>query len=389
MKKFLTIIISIILIISLTSCGKNKENEVDNSENSKTNKVVENNSNNNSTGYKVAMITDIGDVDDGSFNQAIYKGCKEFSEENNINLEYFVPKNDNDSDRLSAIKEAVNNGNKIIVLNGVSFSNVLEDISNKYNDVKFIGVDISEEDIDIELSNNIYCISYKEEIAGFLAGVAAVKLGYRDLGFLGGKEVPAVKRYGYGFIQGADYAASTIKGSNVNIKYVYANQFNSDSKITAYIDKWYNNGTELIFVAGGNIFNSVAESASKYNGKLIGSDVDQINFIDQYGSGMAVTSAMKNLTATMKDTFKKIVIDKKWDECGGTTEELGLISGTEVEKNYVKLPIESTQWDKNFTKSDYKKLVKKIFDGNVKLIGDTSIKPNIKKIKISYKKNIK
>ena len=126
-----------------------------------------------------------------------------------------------------------------------------------------------------------------------MAGYAAVKLGYTHLGFLGGMAVPAVVRYGYGFVQGADAAAAET-GAAVTVEYAYGNQFYGDADITAYMDNWYQTlGVEVVFACGGGIYSSAAEAAAKVGGKVIGVDVDQAAIIDGgYGDGMTVTSAM-------------------------------------------------------------------------------------------------
>ena len=149
---------------------------------------------------------------------------------------------------------------------------------------------------------------YQEELCGYMAGYAAVKLGYKNLGFLGGMAVPAVIRYGYGFVQGVDAAAADLGLTDVKLKYVYGGQFYGDADITAVMDTWYANGTEVVFACGGGIYTSAAEAAAKKaNGKVIGVDVDQAAIIDgAYGEGMTVTSAMKGLAPTVKTMLSEV-----------------------------------------------------------------------------------
>ena len=91
--------------------------------------------------------------------------------------------------------------------------------AEQYPDVKFIAIDVTQGDIGTdEIPSNCYCITFKEEQAGYLAGYAIAKDGKTKLGFLGGMAVPAVIRYGYGFVQGADAAAKEIGATDVNIK---------------------------------------------------------------------------------------------------------------------------------------------------------------------------
>jgi basic membrane protein A len=194
-----------------------------------------------------------------------------------------------------------------------------------------------------------------------------VKLGYKKLGFLGGMAVPAVVRYGYGFVQGADAAAAELGASDIEIKYVYGNQFYGDADITAYMDTWYAGGTEIVFACGGGIFTSAGEAAAKVGGKVIGVDVDQAPTIDGlYGAGMTVTSAMKGLAATV-NTLLTAVNDGTFE--GGKVENLGLVSAN-PEENYVQIPMDSTQWSDSFGQADYEALVADMFAGKVTVDND-------------------
>ena len=112
------------------------------------------------------------------------------------------------------------------------------------------------------------------------------------------------------------------------------------------------------------------------NGKVIGVDTDQAVTINKLGTeGMTVTSAMKGLGATVKATLKDVIENGNWANYGGKIATLGLVSGDDPELNYVQIPMESTQWTDNFTKDDYKALVKSMFDGTVKVSDDTSAMP--------------
>ena len=222
-----------------------------------------------------------------------------------------------------------------------------------------------------------------------MAGYAAVKLGYKKLGFLGGKAVPAVIRYGYGFVQGADAAAGELGLSDVEINYVYGGQFFGDADITARMDTWYQGGTEVVFACGGGIYSSAAEAAAKVNGKVIGVDVDQAGIIDgAYGADMTVTSAMKGLAATV-NTLLSAIRDGKWDEYKGQIQNLGLVSAN-PEENYVQLPA-STQWADGFTDADYKDLVAKMFSGEIKVdsSSDPEVMPTVTNVKVTNEGAIK
>ena len=341
---------------------------------------------------KIAMVTDSGDITDQSFNQTTYEACKAWSEENGSEFNYYKPESDSDEARNASVDQAVADGANVIVLPGYMFAATIVEQSEMYPDVKFIAPDVSAGDIcekgvgegytynpdDYEVTDyynadNVYCCTYQEEISGYMAGYAAVKLGYKHLGFLGGMSVPAVTRFGYGYIQGADEAAKELGiTSDVELEYVCGGQFYGDADITAYMDTWYGSkGVEVVFACGGGIYTSAAEAAAKVDGKVIGVDSDQSGII---GEDITVTSAMKGLAPTVKTALDAIK-DGSWEsDYAGKIDNLGLVSEN-PEDNYVQLPMETTQWDDNFTVDDYKDLVKKLYNGEIEVSSDITAMP--------------
>ena len=324
---------------------------------------------------QVAMITDYGDITDQSFNQTTYEACKAYCESNGLAFTYFKPASDSDEDRVSMIEKAIDEGYNVIVMPGYAFAPAIAATAPDYEDVYFIALDVSEFDLTSAgletLPANLYSAVYQEELCGYMAGYAAVKLGYTKLGFLGGMAVPAVVRYGYGFVQGADAAAAEL-GADVSLNYAYGNQFYGDADITAAMDTWYGAGTEVVFACGGGIYSSAAEAAAKVGGKVIGVDVDQSFNIDgQYGEGMTVTSAMKGLGATV-NTMLAAVQAGEFANYGGKVENLGLVS-EDPELNYVQLPSATTQFGEGFSAEDYVKLVSDMFNGVITVNNDISI----------------
>ena len=317
----------------------------------------------------VAMITDYGDITDQSFNQATYEACKEYCEGASLDFNYYKPASDSDDDRVAMIEKAIDEGYNVIVMPGYAFANAIKATAEDYSDVTFIALDVSAGDFgdDYTIPANLYSAVYQEELCGYMAGYAATKLGYTKLGFLGGMAVPAVVRYGYGFVQGVDAAAAELGLSDVQVNYAYGNQFFGDADITAAMDTWYQAGTEVVFACGGGIYTSAAEAAAKVDGKVIGVDVDQAPTIDgAYGEGMTVTSAMKGLAATVKAELSAVV-EGKFE--GGKIENLGLV-GTDPEANFVQLPLSTTQFGDGFTSDDYVNLVADMFAGKVTVNND-------------------
>ena len=378
MKKFLAMILALVMALSLVACGDKKDDT----------KTDDNQGDTTETTYKVAMITDYGDITDQSFNQTTYEACKAFADANKIEFSYFKPAGDNTADRVAMIESAIDQGYNVIVMPGYAFGGAIVETAPNFPDVKFIALDVSAGDLGegFVIPANLYCAVYQEELCGYMAGYAAVKLGYKNLGFLGGMAVPAVQRYGLGFVQGVDAAAAELKLTDVKVNYVYGGQFFGDADITAAMDTWYAGGTQVVFACGGGIYTSAVDAAKKVEGaKVIGVDVDQAGVIANYAAGedadqatidgykaLTVTSAMKGLYPTTYDTLTDVIINGNWANYAGKIATLGLVSADDPALNYVQIPMESTQWaDGAFTQDDYKALVKAMFDGTLTVSNDT------------------
>ena len=340
--------------------------------------------------YAVAMITDYGDITDQSFNQTTYEACKEFCEANGVNFNYFKPAGDNTADRVAMIEKAIDEGYNVVVMPGYAFGEAIKETAESNSDITFIALDVGAGDLgeDYVVPANLYCAVYQEELCGYMAGYAAVKLGYTKLGFLGGMAVPAVVRYGYGYVQGVDAAAKELD-ITVDLKYAYGNQFSGDADITAAMDTWYQGGTEIVFACGGGIYTSAAEAAAKVGGKVIGVDVDQKGIIDgSYGEGMTVTSAMKGLAPTVKHLLSEVLAGN-FANYGGKIDTLGLVSAN-PEENYVQIPTASTQFeDGKFTADDYAALVSAMFDGTVTVSNDITAMPAVTNVNVEDLGNLK
>lgn len=401
MKKLIALLLAMAMVFSLAACGSSSSSsDTDTSDETTTtadetseeaSESEEEEETASDTEYRVAMITDYGDITDQSFNQTTYEACKEFCSENGIDFTYYKPDGDSTAERVAMVEKAVDDGYNVIVMPGYAFGETVTETAETFPDVTFIALDVSQSDLgdDYVVPDNVYCAVYQEELAGYMAGYAAVQLGYTHLGFLGGMAVPAVIRYGYGFVQGVDAAASEL-GIEVTVEYCYGNQFYGDSDITAYMDNWYQTlGVEVVFACGGGIYTSAAEAAQKVDGKVIGVDVDQAATIDDaYGEDMTVTSAMKGLAATVKSMLTEVVAGN-FSEYAGQIDNLGLVSGDDPEANYVQIPLESTQWDDNFTQDDYLALVAAMYSGELSVSNDTTAMPETSSTTVNEYGNIK
>ena len=375
MKKFLAMILALVMALSLVACGDKKDdpktddNQGDNPEVTEITNADEiaDEMTSEDGKYEIAFVTDVGQLKDKSFNQGTFDGVKLYAANNGLSYKYYQPANGDqatDDDRYDAMKAAAEGGAKVIVAAGFMQATALTKAAAEFTDVKFVFVD---RDSAVTLEDgtalkNVLGICFQEEQCGYLAGYAVVKEGYTKLGFTGGGggDNPACCRYGYGFVQGASAAAAEM-GVKVEMNYswLYGASFSASTELQTMASGWYENGTEVIFACGGNMFQSVAAAAAANDGAVVGVDVDQSSQSDT-----VITSAMKGLSASVQWACGK-VYDGSFDEIGGTFVTLG------AKDNAVGLPTATwslTKW----TVDDYNAMLAKMADGSLVVANDYS-----------------
>lgn len=321
----LCILTMILWSLSLSGCGKNTD---------------------------IAFITDMGTVQDGSFNQGAYEGVTRYLEGKDKTCRIYEPDGASTAEYLKNIKAAVHDGADVIVCPGVLFEEAIYSAQKKYPRVHFILVDGVPHDAsgrDRTIKKNTMPIMFAEEQAGFLAGYSAVRDGNTELGFVGGTNQESVIQFGYGFVQGADYAAIET-GRNVNIKYCYANTFLESDEVKNMCSAWYRGGTQVIFACGGAMGRSVFAAAEENGGKVIGVDVDQSK-----DSETIITSAEKmlgnavyyGLSDSYSDQFK-----------GGSVYEMNATNGG------IGLEMENSRFE-SFTEDQYKAILDQLISGRI------------------------
>ena len=324
---------------------------------------------------KVALTCDTGTIDDESFNQACWTAVSGYMGDD---CQYYIPEADaSDEDRETMIRQAVNDGADVIVCVGYLYGASLAWAAEQYPDIKFIAIDVTQGDIGTDsIPANCYCITFKEEQAGYLAGYAIAKDGKTKLGFLGGMAVPAVIRYGYGFVQGADAAAKEIGATDVNIKYWYSGGFAATDEVKNKMDGWYSEGTEVVFACGGPVCVSCAAAAQANGGKMIGVDVDQSGQFDT-----VVTSATKGLAESVNEALTD-AMNNGWkfsETYSGKETKLG------AAENCVGLPMSTSKFTK-FTQEQYDSMYASIVDGTLAIDDsyDADVKPAVTTITVDY-----
>lgn len=310
--------------------------------------------------YDIAMITDIGTIDDKSFNQGTWEGVKAYAEANGKTCNYYKPVEQSTNAYLDQIDQAVTDGAKVIVTPGFLFEEPIFIAQDKYPDVHFVLIDGNPHNADYSeyrTEKNAVGIVFAEEQAGYLAGYAAVKDGYTKLGFMGGMAVPAVVRYGYGFVQGAEAAATEMGVTGLTLNYHYTGDFKATPEVQTLAATWYSSGIEVIFACGGAVGNSVMAAAeASGTGKVIGVDVDQSS-----QSATVITSAMKGLGNAVEQALTAFYADKF---PAGEAWVLG------ADKNGVGLPMATSKFQK-FAQADYDALYAKLAAGEITLKKDT------------------
>ncbi len=338
MKKILSLMLVMVLSISvLTGCGGSSESNT----------------------YDLALITDVGTIDDKSFNQGAWEGLVQYATENEITHKYYQPSEKTTDAYLSSIDLAVKAGAKVVVTPGYLFEPAVFKAQDTYPDVKFILLDGTPQDgtyTEFKLNENVYSVFYAEEQAGFLAGYSAVKEGFTKLGFMGGMAVPAVVKFGHGFVQGAEYAAQEMGITGLSLKYNYTGDFKATPEVQSKAASWYQGGTQVIFACGGAVGNSVMAAAEASDGKVIGVDVDQ-----SPESATVITSAMKMLGKSVYDAIAAYYEDAF---PGGVSAVLG------ADVDGVGLPMDTSKFEK-FTKEDYDAIYAKLVAGEIEIMKDT------------------
>ena len=336
MKKYLAVLLLGASVLVMGGCGKE-------------------------SGHELALITGFATIDDKSFNQGSWEGLEAYAKEKDITHKYYQPSAKTKDEYLNTMSLAIDGGAKLIVCPSYLFEEAVFEAQDLYPDVKFIIIDGQPHDEDYEdftINDNVYAVYYAEEQAGFLAGYAAVKDGYTKLGYMGGMAVPAVKRFGFGFIEGAEYAAKELEIDNIDIKYHYTGVFDATPEVKSMATSWYNEGTEVIFACGGAIGNSVMAAAQDTDAKVIGVDVDQSSESDT-----VITSAIKMLS---KSVYDGIAAHYDGSFPGGEIVTLAARDGG------VGLPMEASKFE-TFTQDDYDAIYAELVADNIKLLNDQDV----------------
>ena len=311
-KKVITVVLSALMMTGLVGCGN------------------DNSSNSGEATLKVGMVTDSGTIDDKSFNQGTWEGIIEAEENLGIEKNYLKPAGETEADYLTEVQNLYDSGYKL--------ETAIYKAQNKYKDAQFVIIDGEpmDENGNYVVGENTVAIHFAEEEGGFVAGVAAaVQLQSGDLGFIGGMELPVVKKFNYGFQQGVAYANEKF-GTSISLKeenMVYSGSFTDTALGQQLAAQMYDRGVKAIFAAAGGVGRGVITEAKTrvVNGEevwVIGVDSDQYDDgIYEGNKSVILTSAIKKVNAAayqmieakLNDEFQggeALVFDVKNDAIG-------------------------------------------------------------------------
>lgn len=339
------LIISFICILLLFTCGCSKKTT---------------SSPSSKKACEIAFITDEGTIEDGGFNEAAYEGMMKYSKEKNVPANYYVPADTDKASYLAEIKNAVNDGAKIIVTVGCLLEEAVYDASKQYPKVSFLlidGIPHNSDYSDQTIRENVSVFTFAEEQAGFLAGYAAVRDGHKFVGYLGGIPEDSVIKYGYGFVQGADYAAIEL-GERIYLAYTYTDTFTENIHIKNMACNWYDNGCEVIFASGGNMNKSVVAAAEEKGKGVICSEYDKNDLHPSI-----LVSCINDVSDAVYDGINSYYAGTF---LGGQRKELT------VKEDAIGLSMENSHFD-NFSQVEYDAIYNTMKSGEIDPYDDTEI----------------
>ena len=313
-KTIISVFLSVVMVAALTGCGGSAKPANDN-----VNKSEE-------TGLKIAIVTSLTGVDDGSFHEENYKGILSFIDAHPGSTVTPVQET---SGAIDAAVKAVGDivvDYDVMVCDGYQFAGIGE-IAADNPDKKFILVDSFPTDADgkeVEL-DNVYAMTFKEQEAGFLVGMAAaLSSDTKKVAVVNGIAVESNVNYQYGFMSGvnyankhydtgveivelASYAGTDMTGANVGGNYVGSFGDPANGKVVG--DALIKEGCDIIFVAAGGsgtgVLTAIKESSEK--DYMIGCDTDQYDDGVNGSDNVILTSALKVMGANDKRVLETIL----------------------------------------------------------------------------------
>ena len=244
------------------------------------------------TGIKVAMVTDVGGVNDQSFNQSAWEGLQRAEKELGVTVNYVESKQD--ADYKPNMETLLDARNDLILGIGFKMGEALSESAANNPEQKYAGIDCFFENP----TPNLVGILFKEQEPSFLVGYIAGKMTKPNkVGFVGGMDFFVIHKFHYGFMAGVKYA-----NPDCEILVQYADSFTDAAKGKAIANQMYKNGADIVYHAAGGTGNGLISEAKdrRANGEdvwAIGVDKDQYadGIYNDNGDSAVLTSMMKRV----------------------------------------------------------------------------------------------
>ena len=356
MKKFLSLFLSLTLLLALTACkaaeaasGAQQEQRTVTAPTDDATFVYqpEDPTVTPAGGETIALVTGASGTESGA-DAMLWQGVQTFASAYGYTATTQTAEGDSSADAETALRTAAESGAKLVICRGDAAATALYRIQENYPDVHYLLFDDEPHNDDYsayKTANLVHCVLFQEEQAGYLAGYAAVIDGYTSLGFVGAREIPGIVRYGTGLLQGAEAAAEQ-QGETVNLKFWFADTYDENDAVTQRMADWYNGGVSLIFVSGGTLYKCAAQAAEQTGGKVMAGDTNVTALSDS-----VLASAVKCYNAAVQRQLYEFFTAGSWStQNAGQTERVGITNA--------EVALESdTSWRLDvFTLDDYRSL---------------------------------
>ena len=296
MRKFTSmLIVTMVAMIALVACSSDK------GESGSTTGT-------DNVNFKVGMMIDSGTIDDKSFNQGTWEGILAYTKDHKgVKGQHGQPNGETTADYLRAADNLMMAGNNVIIAPGFKFEEAITELQTANPEVSFVILDGEP----ATMAENTTAIYFAEHEAGFLAGVAAALQSQTGkVGFIGGMKIPAVERFGWGYLAGVAYANENYATNVEVVDYQYQGTFYDVQGGQMMAGGMYDKGIDIIFSAAAAVGNGVineAKARTEAGDKVyvIGVDVDQYDEgLMNDGSSVVLTSAIKRIDVAVYDTLK-------------------------------------------------------------------------------------
>jgi ABC-type uncharacterized transport system permease subunit/basic membrane lipoprotein Med (substrate-binding protein (PBP1-ABC) superfamily) len=238
---------------------------------------------------QVGLVTDMGRIDDGTFNQYAYEGLKRCEEERGIAFD--VIQTESQVDYEANLTEMIERGRKFIVTVGSRTGPAVERLARRHLGVHFIIVDYEP----LPESKNVTGLVFAEDQAGFLAGaLAGLMTEHGTVGFVGGVDVTPVKKFHKGFEHGLAFT-----NRRANLIQTYTESFTDEAAGEAAGEELVGQGADVVFAAGGSSGSAAIQAAAQKGAWVIGVDQDEwattFQGGESAGADRLLTSAVKRV----------------------------------------------------------------------------------------------